>query len=51
MYPKDGKTFDFSTIVKKTFMLHINGSFWIRKDGQNLTITKDGKGFIRCTEI
>ena len=33
-------------------MLFINGSFWVRYDGNKLTITKDNKGYIRNnTEI
>lgn len=47
----DGKTFDFGKVKDRVFMLHINGSFWVKYSGGTLTISKDDKGYIRKTDL
>lgn len=50
-YPVDsalGKKFKFE---KKNYNLFINNSFWVNILGNQITILKDGKGYIRSSKV
>lgn len=45
----NGNKFDFHCLAKgkKHFMLHINGTFWVKFIDDILTISNNSKGYIR----
>lgn len=49
-FPKDGLKFNFVKL-KKNFMLHINGRFWIQYKDSKLQITNGEDGYLRESKI